>query len=434
MHFRSVALASTLLLGSLALLGLGTPDGAPSSSPKAVPTPVIAKPTYAANVATILNRECVPCHRPGEVAPFSLVGYENAKKWAPMIASVTEAKRMPPWKSTDAGVFHDERRLTADEIQLLKDWAETSAPRGDRKKEPKLPTDAIKASDWRLGTPNVVLKPTKAYKLAAEGSDEYRYFVLRNPETESRWVNGVEFKVGNPKIVHHIIAFVDRTGVARKAEKDNKDGQEGYSFDGGPNFFPSLLLGVWAPGNNPRMLPEQTAFELKPGSDIVLQVHYNRTGKAEKDLSSIGLYFSSEPPKQRMNIALLDDLSLSIKAGDPAYKKATTLPIPGNATIYGVMPHMHRLGKSMNADLLLPGGEVKRLIRLPDWDFNWQMLYWYKQPIKVSPSSKLKFIATYDNSKNNPRNPHNPPQNIEWGEATTSEMSMLIVAYGTDRK
>lgn len=393
--------------------------------------PALEDVTYAKHVAPILNAHCVECHRPGEVAPFSLVGYENAKKWAPNIAFYTGNRTMPPWKAVPGfGDIDGGNTLTEMQIEILKRWANGGAQRGDAKLEPQLPEFN---SEWSPRKPELILSSKEPYRVEAEGADEYRHFVYDPGIKETVYVTGMSVKPGNAKVVHHVIAFLDELGLSKAPVAANKDGKEGYATPGGGvGFLPTGSLGGWAPGSRGGLLPEGTAFELKPGTKIVLQVHYHKTGKVEMDQTRLGLFLSKKEPKKVMGLAWCLNPGLRIKAGDPASKMVTDFPIPADVTLYGVMPHMHLLGKSMKAEIVKPDGERVPLVWVKDWDFNWQLTYMFRQPVKAPKGSKLHLEAIYDNSENNPNNPHHPPIDVRWGEETTDEMFLLVVPYTVD--
>lgn len=425
MNRASVALSATF--GALVVVGFaasGTQDKA--KAPKSVP----ANPTYAGHVAAIVNDHCVQCHRPNEVAPFSLVGYENTKKWSAMISKVTHAKQMPPWKAVEGyGEFKDVNTLSVEELEILKRWDANGAPRGDKAKEPAPPKFS---SDWVLGEPDLIVQASKPYNVNAEGTDEYRNFVIPTNFKEARWITAMDVKPGNRRIVHHVIAFLDRKGQAAKLQAQNHDGQEGYVTFGGVGFVPSGSLGGWAPGMRARKVPGNNAFRLEPGETVVLQVHYNKSGKPETDLTKVGLYFAKEPIKQEIRLAWLFNVLLNIPAGANQHKAVYTYKVPADITVWGVMPHMHLLGRSMKSWVEKPDGTKVPLIHVDNWDFNWQLNYAYKEPIKIPAGSKIMVEAIYDNSDKNPRNPSNPPKNVYVGEKTTDEMMLLIAAYTVD--
>lgn len=392
--------------------------------------PAESEATYAEHVAQILNDHCVSCHRPGEVAPFSVTDYASAKKWAPMIGEAVSARSMPPWKAVHGfGEFKDENRLTEVEIETIRRWVKAGAPRGDSDREPVPP---VFNPGWRLGEPDLILQPASEYKLAAEGDDVYRHYVLKTNFKETRYVKAMDVKPGNKQVVHHVIAFIDDRGVSHA--RDGRDGQIGYSTSGGgPGFLPNGSFGGWAPGVQVAETPPGTAFELKPGATIVLQVHYHKSGKPETDLTRIGLYFAKEKIERTMEIAWMANPIFRIPPGAESHPVAMNYPIPADVTLYSVMPHMHLLGRTMKASVIFPDGTKQPLIFVDDWDFNWQLVYALKQPLKIPAGSKVRIEATYDNSEKNPYNPNRPPKAVTWGEQTTDEMFLLVAAYTLDK-
>lgn len=396
--------------------------------PAVEPKPVV---TYADKVAQIIFDHCTPCHRPGEVAPFSLTTYEEARKWSQMIAYVAEEGIMPPWKAVNGfNRFKDENLLTESEIATLKEWADAGAPRGDEKREPKAPSFS---SEWTLGTPDLVLMPEKAFEMPGEGRDIYRNFVIKTNFKETKWISAMDVKPGNPRVVHHVIAFLDERDRAIQREQKQNDGQPGYTTFGGVGFNPDGALGGWAPGLRPNRTAPGTAFELKPGTTIVLQVHYHLSGKPEKDQTRVGLYFANEKDVTKpVRLAWIANPFFRIPPGAKDHKVSLTFPIPADVTAYGAMPHMHLLGKSMKAEVEGPDGKRRPMVWIDSWDFNWQLTYLFAEPIKIKAGSKIVIEAIYDNSPENPNNPNNPPQEVRWGEQTTDEMFLLIVPFTLD--
>ena len=407
-------------LGAAVLVGV-TMGGTPAPVYK-------AQPSYAVDVAPILYEKCTPCHRPGQVAPFSLTTFEDAKRRSGTIARVVEKRFMPPWKAVSGyGSFKHENRLTDKQVATIVAWHEAGAPRGDAGKEPKPPTFS---ADWALGKPDLVLSSERDYKLASEGDDVYRNFVIKTDFKESRWIRAMDVAPGNRKVVHHVIAFLDEGGRAKTLESLAQDGQPGYETSGGGvGFMPSGALGGWAPGLQPFATPKGTAFELKPGTTIVLQVHYHKSGKEETDRTKIALYFADEKIDREMRLAWIANPFFRLEPGNANRQVNMQFTVPFEATAYNAMPHMHMLGKSMKAWIELPDGKQMPLVHIDDWDFNWQLSYEFEKPLKIPAGSTIKATAVYDNSDKNPKNPNNPPKEVRWGEQTTDEMALLIIAY-----
>ena len=384
--------------------------------------------TWSKQIAPIVYNNCSNCHRPGEVAPFPLMNYDDAKKRARQMAIVTESRFMPPWKADEGKEkFEDAHRLTDEQIGLIGQWAKDGAPEGDKAQAPALPSFV---AGWQNGQPDVVLQPETKYDLAAEGDDVYRCFVIPTNYDTDRYVAAMEVRPGNAAVVHHVIAYLDTTGQAR--EKDAADPGPGYTSFGGIGFMPSGSLGGWAPGLNARLTPAGSGLLLPKGADIVLQVHYHKSGKPEVDQTKIGLYFTKGEIDKQVRIMLLVNPALRIPAGDDNYVERAAVTIPTDITALAATPHMHLLGKEMELTATLPDDTKKKLVRVDDWDFNWQMTYVFKEPIKLPKGTTVDLMARYDNSANNPSNPSNPPRAVKWGEQTTDEMCIAFVPYTVD--
>ena len=247
--------------------------------------------TFNKDIAPIVYKNCTGCHRMGEVSPFELITYKDVSKRAKQITRVTHSRYMPPWKAEPGyGDFLDERRLTSDQIGMIKQWADEGLVEGDSKDLPPVP----KYGDgWALGEPDMILKMPEPYTLAAEGRDVFRCFVIPIPIDSDKYVAAVDYRPGNRKIVHHALFFLDALGNARK--KDEADPGPGFASFGGPGFTPTGSLGGWAPGYSPRMLQDGMGKSLKKGSDLVMQIHFHPSGKEEKEQSTVAVYFAKKP-------------------------------------------------------------------------------------------------------------------------------------------
>jgi mono/diheme cytochrome c family protein/thiol-disulfide isomerase/thioredoxin len=390
----------------------------------------VAAPTFDKDIAPMVFNHCAVCHRPGEVAPFSLLTYSDVSKRAKQIARVTGERIMPPWKAEPGfGEFANDRHLTPEQIALFRDWADSGTPEGNSKDLPPSPkfTDG-----WTLGEPDVVLEPDEDYELAAEGSDIYRCFVIPTKLTEDHYIGALEVRPGNRKVVHHVIVHFDTTGAAR--ELDAKDPGPGYTAFGGVGFRSSGMIGGWAPGILPSFLPEGVGRFLPRGADLVVQVHYHRSGKQEKDRTKVGLYFTRAPVDKKIRAWPMAKLLLRIPPGESNYVAHASIDVPQDVTAYRVTPHMHLLGKDMKVTATLPDGTLVPLVHVSNWDFNWQTSYVFKTPLHFPKGTRLDLEAHYDNSAGNPLNPANPPKLVRWGEQTTDEMCLAFVAYTFDNE
>jgi peroxiredoxin len=401
--------------------------------------------TYYRDVLPIVQRNCQQCHRPGEVGQFSLLTYRQAVNWADDIKSYTRKHFMPPWKPTAGLPFHNERKLTDKEIATLAAWADGGTPAGNPK---DAPPPASFTEGWFLGQPDLVLTVPSEMQIGPSGRDLFRCFVLPTNLTEDHYVTAVEVRPGNPRIVHHALLAIDTTGKGRQLQKAAEQTKEpaishdGPSLDKGPGypvsmgfgFIPQGGLSGWAPGLLPRHLPEGYGYFLPKNADVVLQVHYHRDGRLEKDQTRVGLYFAKKPETRRYQggiiaggLNLLMRPGFTIPAGENHYKLSGTMWATADCKLFSIMPHMHLLGKEIKITLAPPDGKATTLLEIKDWDYNWQETYFFKEPVQVKKGSRLDVVAYFDNSAENPNNPNRPPQPVSYGEQTTNEMCFVFL-------
>lgn len=393
--------------------------------------------TYTRDIAPILQQRCETCHRPGQVAPFSLTNFDEAKSHADMIVEVTQRRIMPPWIPGPATPhpFVGQRWLSERELKLLAQWAEEGCSFGD---EADLPPAVKFAEGWQLGTPDLVIRMQEPFTVPADGPDLLQNFVLPIKVPEDKLVAAVEFHPGNRRVVHHAVLFLDDKGQARKL--DAATPEPGYSNFGGPGFLPSGALGGWSVGNTARRLPNDMGRYLKKGSDLVVQVHYHPTGKTEVDLSEVGLYFVNKPVAESLKESAklvgsiwMANYEMDIPAGEANYKRSTSYTLPKDVIMVGIVPHMHLLGRSMRVTATQPNKEREVLIDIPEWNYNWQDEYYYERPIRLKAGTRLVVEAVFDNSASNPSNPSSPPKRVTWGEETTDEMLFCFFLLTADR-
>jgi hypothetical protein len=387
--------------------------------------------TFNKEIAPLLFQQCVSCHRPGEVAPFSLLGYRDALKRAKLIQSVTAGRIMPPWKAEPgSGHFADERRLTDDQIALIDRWVEAGAPEGD---PADLPPPPQFATGWQLGEPDMVVKMEEPYTLAADGPDVYRCFVLPFKMPEGKYLKAVEYRPGNRKIVHHAV----HSTMSHKATLAKLAGGEGKSFASSLSIPGKLLPGqmaFWTPGMEPRPLPDGFAAEWPEGADFILQLHLHPSGKPETEQSSIGLHFTDERPRGNLKLMILANKMIDISPGESEHVIEASMTLKEPVSVYGVFPHMHLIGRTVRVTAKLPDGTIEPLIAINDWDFNWQYYYRYTSPLSLPAGTRLEGRWTYDNSSENPANPSDPPRRVTYGEQTVNEMAILTLDVTQDGK
>jgi Flp pilus assembly protein TadD len=386
-----------------------------------VPEP--ATVTFNRDIAPIVYRNCIVCHRPGESAPFSLLTYAEARKRAGLITALTTSRFMPPWLPARGEVeFLGERGLRDEEIALIRRWVEQGAVEGDPADLPPLPKFT---RGWQLGEPDLILTMEDAFSVPAEGVDVYRNFVLPIPVSTPRWVKAVELRPGNPRVVHHAVMQVDRSRSSRRRDEE----------EAGPGFSGMDLAGSEAPGGQslgwtPGKLPivdERLAWWLEPGSDMVVQLHMLPSGKPEQVSLKIGLYFTDRAPAKQAFSLLMRNDNIDIPAGDGDYVIEDSLTLPVAVEALGIYPHAHYLGKSIEAYATLPDGRRQWLINIPKWDFNWQDDYRYSQPLRLPAGTRIHMRFVYDNTSANALNPHDPPQRVRFGNRSTDEMATLAI-------
>ncbi len=425
-----------------ATLAVGCPivrDTAAKAAPAAV--------TYYRDVLPILQNNCQTCHRPGEVGPFPLMTYKQAVAWAADIKDFTQAHRMPPWKVNDGPAFHNERRLSETDIATLAAWADGGTPAGDPKDAP--PSRRF-IDGWQLGQPDLVLMVEKPFQLGATGNDLFRCFVLPTNLPEDKYVVAVEIRPGNPRIVHHALLAIDTTGTARKLDQAERaksvketdtDRGPGYPVAMGFGFLPQGGMSGWAPGQMPRVLPQGAGYYLPRGADVVMQVHYHRDGKVETDRCQLGLYFAREPVAKRFQglaipggqRGILGRTFFTIPAGAEHYRLGGSIWVDQDCTLHAITPHMHMIGKEIKVTMTPPDGKPQTLIAIPEWDYNWQETYFFKEPIHVAAGTRFDVEAYYDNSAKNPSNPNSPPRRVSFGQQTTDEMCFVFLGATSDK-
>jgi peroxiredoxin len=387
-----------------------------------------ASVTYSEHVAPVLQTRCETCHRPGGIGPFSLQTFKQAALWADDIQEFTANRQMPPWLPAEgAGDFHNRRSMTADEIALIAKWVEEGCAEGD---SGKLPAPHTYSDEWAFGPPDMIVQSSEPFDVPADGRDVYRCFVLPTDFDTDKFVEAIEVRPGNARVVHHVIVFLDVTG--RSEQLDAKDPGPGYSTAAGfPGFLPSGGLGGWAPGNLPRRLPTGMAKVLPAKARLVVQVHYHPSGRVERDQTQVGIYFAKQPVTRAVRVIPVMPFGgpfsgMRIPAGDNNAEVTCSITLPHDVLALSVTPHMHLLGKDMAVTAKRPDGSVSPLIRLQRWDFNWQEGYQYREPVSLPKGTRLDLVAHYDNSADNPSNPRRPPKDVRWGENTVDEMCIAF--------
>ena len=379
--------------------------------------------TFGDDVAPLMRRYCAECHHPGGPGPFDLTSYQSARQHALQIAAATADRLMPPWQAaSDYGGFIGQPRPSDAEIALIRRWVDTGAPEGrttsGRERWP--------VGGWRLGQPDLVLTLPESYTLPAEGVDVFRTFVLPIPTDVARYVRGLEFLPGNARVVHHANIRIDRTSGSRDLDaKDPGPGYEGLLARSA--LFPDGHFLGWTPGQVAPLLPKDLAWRLEPGSDLVVQLHMQPSGKKELINPSIGLFFGVDPPSRHPAMLRLGRQNIDIAAGEKTYTVTDSYTLPVDVEVQAVQPHAHYRAGAVRGMATLPDGSIKSLISITRWDFRWQHLYRYETPFALPKGSVVSMRYTYDNSTDNPRNPVRPPARAVWGQRSAEEMGDLWI-------
>jgi hypothetical protein len=423
--------ASLLLIG----MGLRLPTVDAEQNAKRSRT---SSPTFYKDVLPILQDHCQSCHRAGEPAPMPLLTFEQTKPWAGKIAAAVELKAMPPWFADPRyGHFANDPSLRAEQIATIAAWADAGAPGGDVRDAPPPRTWS---GGWNIPQPDVVVKMPKPVAIPAGGEVEYMYEIVPTHFSDDKWVQMVEVQPSSPANVHHAVVYIrpPDSSWLRHAPVDEpftasmlSDAEERRQA----HETTSDLLLVYAPGSAPDCFADGMAKFVPAGSDLVFQMHYTANGKAASDQTSVGLVFAKSPPKQRVITLQLNNHALLIPPGADDFRVEVQGTLPNDATLLSLFPHMHLRGKRFEYDIVHADGSVETLLRV-NYHFHWQLSYKLAEPRQLKAGTKLRAIAWYDNSKNNPHNP-DPEKMVTWGDQTSQEMMVgffdVAVPAGMDK-
>lgn len=420
--------------------------------------------TFTRDIAPILNRNCVTCHRADNIAPMSLRTYAEARPWAELMREKVLSRQMPPWHASPGDVeFSNERRLSDEEIKKIVAWVDQGAIEGDPKDLPPSPSFS---DAWQIGQPDAIFSMEKDYTLDADLIDHYLYFRIPTHFKEDRWVQAVEFRPGNRKVVHHAVAYIETPehvaqeqrmnpsgaatskvwslldtqlpsvelmdGTTRRMKPDAPIVNDGCSVRDSEEVGVrnnNDVLSVYAPGREADVWPTGTAKKIPAGSNIVLQMHYSKMrGKVEKDRTSVGLIFAKAPVEKMVGTRSIMNQLFAIPAGAENHEVTACWTYQRDVELISFMPHMHVRGKSMKYEVVYPNNKHQTLLDVPEYDFHWQTLYTLKKPLMIPSGSRIKVTAHFDNSERNMHNP-DPTKVVRQGSATYDEMMIGFVNY-----
>jgi Flp pilus assembly protein TadD len=384
--------------------------------------------TFNKDIAPLIFQYCSPCHRSGEAAPFPLLTYQDVRNHALQIVAVTQRRYMPPWLPEPGfGDFVGERRLSDAQLSLIAEWVKQGTPQGV---PADLPPEPHFTEGWQMGPPDLTVQMPQPYQLAASGGDIFRNLVLPVDSRDTKYVRAIELRPGNKRVVHHANIWIDRRQSLRK--RDGEDGQLGFpgmeilpearsdSFDPDSHFL------FWKPGTVLEAAPDDMSWRLDPSTDLILNMHLQPSGKEETLQPTIGFYFASQPPRRHpMLLQLEHDGALDIPPGVADFSITDHLKLPVSLEVLAIYPHAHYLGKHIEAWATLPDGTRRWLIKINDWDINWQAVYAYRQPVRLPKGTMVAMRVSYDNSASNPRNPNQPPKQVRTGPRSEDEMGHL---------
>ena len=398
--------------------------------------------TFAKDVAPIVYRSCANCHRPGAIAPMSLLTYEDARPWARAMRDYVASRQMPPWHADGkVGHFANDRSLSREEIATIVAWANTGARQGDPKDLPPMPTFT---DGWTIGAPDAIFTMAEPFEVPAEGVVAYQYFQVPTNFAEDKWIQAIEVKPGDRSVVHHVIVFAFEPGAKRPrvlefapeqepVKDESKPAEErpaGIASERPPKQMGGPLVGV-APGTEAVVLKPGMARQLKAGTLLTFQMHYTTNGKAARDRSSVGFVFAKEPPATEMRTAFFMNQRFVLPAGAKNERVDNWIGFTGDVRLHSLLPHTHLRGTRWEYTLVHADGRREPILSVPKYDFNWQTEYRFKEPLRIEKGSRIEASAWYDNSADNPSNP-DPKADVRWGDQTWEEMMFTSMNYVVD--
>ena len=394
-------------------LARGSLIGTLTGAAWAAQTPVSSAPTFYRDVLPILQTHCQECHRPGESAPMSFTSYAQVRPWAKSIRTQVLARKMPPWFADPCcGKFANDRSLSAPERDTLVHWVDSGAVEGNPR---QAPPPRVWPAGWNLpASPDAVVETAKPFLVPATGAVEYQYFVIPVGFKEDRWVTAAECKPTSPSVVHHAVVYVR---------------EPGQTWTHGPTK--ADILTIYTPGASPTVLPQRMAKLVKAGSDLIVEIHYTPNGKPTLDRTRVAMIFGKSPPQKRVLTLQMDNGTFVIPPGSPNFRVSVRGTLPNDALLLGFFPHMHLRGKAFEYTRLLDDGRSETLLKVPTFDFYWQLSYQLAQPLLLTKGTRLEWVAWFDNSANNPRNP-DPGEAVRYGQQSWEEMMIGFFDVAVD--
>jgi hypothetical protein len=406
------------------------------------PTPKQSNVTFYRDVLPILQERCQGCHRAGEVGPMAFGAYDQTRPWAKAIKQAVLLGKMPPWYAdTPPGRFHNDPRLSKQEIDKLAAWADNGAPAGNPKDAPR----PVRFQEgWTIDKPDTIFQVPTPFQIPATGTLEYTYVIVPTGFKDDRWITQAEVRPGNRAVVHHANVYIREPGsnwlreypmgkLFVPEERGERVGTGGSS-SAGASVREQVIAG-YSPGRPAKQVPDGYAMLIPAGSDLVFQLHYTTNGKPTSDVTRIGFVFAKSAPLKRVIRVQASNAGFVIPPGAQDYPVDGSAKVGVDCELLNVYPHMHLRGKSMVLSAVYPTGEREEFVRVPHYDFNWQLVYSFSQPRLLPKGTVLKADATFDNSANNRVNP-DPKKSVRWGDQSWDEMMVgffdLAIPVNTD--
>jgi hypothetical protein len=364
--------------------------------------------TFTKDVAPIFYKNCTGCHRPGEIAPMSLLTYNDARPWAKSIREKVANRDMPPWHADPKyGEWRNDRRISQEAINTILAWVNNGAKEGDPKDLPPMPEYT---HGWRIGKPDQTFSAPEQ-SVPAEGVVDYQYLSVPTNFKEDHYITSAEIRSSAHAVVHHVIVFVQEPGATSRLQG-------------------KLLVG-FAPGEDPAIFRPGFGRKIPAGSSLLFQIHYTPNGTAMKDVTTVGLIYANAPVQHTVVTRPVLQTAFEIPAGHPNYEVKSSFTFNESAQLYSFMPHMHLRGKDFEYKAVFPDGTSKILLSVPRYDFSWQTYYVLKDPIAVPKGTRIECVAHFDNSTNNKYNP-DPTKAVRWGDQTWEEMMIGWTSFVYD--
>lgn len=379
----------------------------------------VEKPTFTENVAPILMKRCVSCHRPGEIAPMSLLTYDEARPWAKSIREAILSRKMPPWHADPSyGHFSNDISLSQGEIDTIVRWVDQGARKGDPSKMPAAPKFS---EGWKLGEPDYVLE-MGTIDVPASGPDVFLDRHVRLDLPEDRWVRAVEIRPGNKQVLHHLVSFIGYI------EMSGTGGGQSQRRSGGNTRQAPRVFSIWAAGTPPTIFPDGMGHSVAKNQELTFNIHIHPNGQATTDHSTVGIYFGKGTLEKNIKTGFAANPGILIPAGADNVESSASYVFRQDSRIISFFPHMHLRGKEMSFTLTHPDGRREILLNVPRYDFNWQWIYYPEKAINVAAGSRIDVVGRWDNSPSNRNNP-DPTRAVEFAEGTDSEMLVGFFDY-----